>query len=194
MKNQEKVESDCTAKRRCIGRKALTDFEIGKKYTGTIVYIKPTLGLFIDINCHSDAFCHISRCTDGYVETISDEIYKVGDVLEDKVRVVNIDRKNKKITASLQMDARMEDEEKANESWRQIRAKKKAKKKNKLGEKRRNHDSDSGKNHTTFEEERTSNYDNIHILEKNIEETFEEQPIIYESSRTQTCTEIAEES
>lgn len=106
-----------TEQRRCIGRRALTDFEVGKKYTGTVVYIKPKLGLFIDIHCHSDAFCHISRCADTYVETI-DDIYKVGDILEDKVRIVNIERKAKKITASLQSDERIKDEEKSNESWK----------------------------------------------------------------------------
>lgn len=130
MKNEEQIDSNVnnttespatndtkTEQRRCIGRRALTDFEVGKKYTGTVVYIKPKLGLFIDINCHSDAFCHISRCVDTYVETI-DDFYKVGDILEDKVRIVNIDRKAKKITVSLQSDERIKDEEKSNESWK----------------------------------------------------------------------------
>lgn len=48
------------AKRYCIGRKPVTDFEIGKTYPGKIIYSKP-YGIFIDIGCHSDAFCHVSR-------------------------------------------------------------------------------------------------------------------------------------
>jgi len=111
------TENDEKVQRRCIGRKPLTDFEVGKKYTGTIVYIKPKLGLFIDIGCHSDAFIHISRCADEFVETITDDFFKVGDLLESKVRLVNIDRKSKKLTASLQSDDRIKDEEKSNETW-----------------------------------------------------------------------------
>lgn len=111
------TENDEKVQRRCIGRKPLTDFEVGKKYTGTIVYIKPKLGLFIDIGCHADAFIHISRCADEFVETITDDFFKVGDLLESKVRLVNIDRKSKKLTASLQSDDRIKDEEKSNETW-----------------------------------------------------------------------------
>ena len=114
--------------RRCIGRKPLTDFKIGKKYTGTVVYVKPKLGLFIDINCHSDAFCHISRCSDTYVEAITDDAYKVGDVLTDRVRIVNVDRKKKRLTASLQSDEKIVDEEKSNESWLKRQQEKKEKK------------------------------------------------------------------
>ena len=34
-------------KRRCIGRKPITDFCVGKKYSGKVVYIKPLMGIFL---------------------------------------------------------------------------------------------------------------------------------------------------
>jgi predicted RNA-binding protein with RPS1 domain len=92
--------------RRCIGRKPVTDFAIGQRYPGKIVYIKP-FGVFIDIGCHSDAFCHISRLLDGYVENASDVVKVDQEVI---ARVVEVDRKQKRITVSLQSDDRIEDE------------------------------------------------------------------------------------
>mmetsp|Transcript_16975 Transcript_16975/g.41369 ORF Transcript_16975/g.41369 Transcript_16975/m.41369 type:complete len:516 (+) Transcript_16975:73-1620(+) len=92
--------------RYCTGRKPLTDFVIGKRYTGKVVYVKP-FGVFIDIGCHSDAFCHVSRLSDDYVES-PEGMFKEGDELEP--RVVEIDRKQKKITVSLQSEARIADE------------------------------------------------------------------------------------
>ena len=115
-------------RRRCKGRKALTDYEIGKKYSGTVVYVKPKLGVFIDIGCHSDAFCHISRCSDIFVESITENIFKVGDILEEKVRIVHIDREKKKVTVSLQSDEKVVDEEKSNESWQKRKEDRNAKK------------------------------------------------------------------
>ena len=99
-------------KRRCIGRKPVTDFKIGSKYTGTVRYVRPGLGLFIDIGCHSDAFCHISRAGDTFVDNITD-LFKVGDELENKVRIVEVDRRKKRITVSLQSDQKAADEEKS---------------------------------------------------------------------------------
>lgn len=95
-----------TNKRYCIGRKPLTDFKIGEKYTGRVVYVKP-FGVFIDIGCHSDAFCHVSRLSDDYVES-PEALFKDGD--EVSPRIVEIDRRKKKITVSLQSEARMADE------------------------------------------------------------------------------------
>jgi len=78
---------------------------LGCKYTDT--YMKPGLGLFIDIGCHSDAFCHISRhisrAGDSFVDNITD-LFKVGDELENKVRIVEDDRTKKRITVSLQSE------------------------------------------------------------------------------------------
>ena len=51
----EKDDLSATKKRRCIGRKPVTDFVVGQTYTGKVVYIKP-FGVFLDIGCHSDAF------------------------------------------------------------------------------------------------------------------------------------------
>jgi predicted RNA-binding protein with RPS1 domain len=102
-------------KRRCIGRKPVTDFVVGQKYDGEVVYVKP-FGAFIDIGCHSDAFCHISRVVDDYVESIED-VLSPGD----KVcpRVVEIDRKQKRLTVSLQSSARIVDEKKSIEDRKQ---------------------------------------------------------------------------
>jgi len=108
--SKSKKTSRSKDKRRCIGRKALTDYKVGTRVTGTVRYVKPTLGVFIDVGSHSDAFCHISRASDDFIEVITDDLYKVGDVLENKVRIVEIDRKKKRITASLQTDARLDDE------------------------------------------------------------------------------------
>ena len=154
-KSTTNEESPTKDTRRCIGRKPLTDFEIGKKYTGTVVYVKPKLGLFIDINCHSDAFCHISRCSDTYVEAITDDVFKVGDVLTDRVRIVNVDRKKKRLTASLQSDEKIVDEEKSNESWlkrQQEKKEKKMQKANKMSkvESYYSNDVDNKKQNTTF--------------------------------------------
>lgn len=93
-------------KRRCIGRKPVSDFVIGQRYKGNVVYVKP-FGIFIDIGCHSDAFCHVSRLQDGFVES-SENVLKEGD--EVNPRVVEVDRKQKRLTVSLQSDERIEDE------------------------------------------------------------------------------------
>merc|ERR1712100_1008594 len=92
--------------RRCIGRKPVTDFEIGKQYKGKVVYIKP-YGAFIDIMCHSEVFCHVSRVQDDYVEDIN-PVLKVDQ--EVYPRIVEIDREKRRITVSLQSDARRDDE------------------------------------------------------------------------------------
>ncbi len=57
-------------KRRCIGRKPVTDFVIGNTYNGKVIYVKP-FGAFIDIGCHSDGFVHISRVQDDFVDDIN---------------------------------------------------------------------------------------------------------------------------
>mmetsp|Transcript_23742 Transcript_23742/g.51430 ORF Transcript_23742/g.51430 Transcript_23742/m.51430 type:complete len:585 (-) Transcript_23742:58-1812(-) len=114
-KKAEKDESpvpDKTKKRRCIGRKPVTDFIVGQKYDGEVVYVKP-FGAFIDIGCHSDAFCHISRVADDFVETIGD-ILSHGDKVSP--RIVEIDRKKKRLTVSLQSESRIADERKSVEA------------------------------------------------------------------------------
>ena len=93
--------------RYCIGRKPVTDFVVGQTYSGTVVYTKP-FGVFFDIGCHSDAFCHVSRLSDDYVES-PEAAFRKGDKVP-RVRIVEIDRKKKRITVSLQSDARLEDE------------------------------------------------------------------------------------
>jgi predicted RNA-binding protein with RPS1 domain len=93
-------------KRYCIGRKPVTDFVMGQKYAGKVVYVKD-FGVFFDIGCHSDAFCHVSRLHDDFVKN-PHEMFKEGD--EREVRVVEIDRKQKRITVSLQSEERIADE------------------------------------------------------------------------------------
>jgi len=100
-------------------KKPLKCFEVGKTYTGTVMYVKPQLGVFINIGCHSDAFCHISRISDGFVNTITDDVIKTGDVLENIVRVTDINRKGRKITVSLQSEDRIVDETASSRAWKE---------------------------------------------------------------------------
>lgn len=95
-------------KRRCIGRKPLTDFVVGHSYTGTVKYIKPKLGAFIDIGSHSDAFCHISCISDEFVSSVTD-VLKVDDIVQN-ARVLEVDREKKRITVSLRSEEMRENE------------------------------------------------------------------------------------
>ena len=98
--------------RYCVGRKPVTDFIIGQSYPGKVLYIKP-FGIFLDINSHSDAFCHVSRLRDDFVEDPT-ALFKEGD--EVQARVVEIDRRKKRITVSLQSEAMISLERKSIES------------------------------------------------------------------------------
>jgi transcriptional accessory protein Tex/SPT6 len=81
---------------------------------------------FIDIGCHSDAFCHVSRVRDDFVKSIDDAL-TIGD--EVSARVVEVNRSGKRITVSLQSDARVEDERKSMEARMQRTKKMKKSKK-----------------------------------------------------------------
>jgi predicted RNA-binding protein with RPS1 domain len=94
-------------KRYCLGRKPVSDFVLWQKYPARVVYVKP-FGVFFDIGCHSDAFCHVSRLQDDFVES-PEQLLKEGDEVE--ARVVEIDRRRKRLTVSLQSEARLEDEQ-----------------------------------------------------------------------------------
>jgi predicted RNA-binding protein with RPS1 domain len=96
--------------RYCVGRKPVTDYTLGSSYPAEVVYVKP-FGVFFDIGCHSDAFCHVSRLRDDFVES-PESMFKEGDKVE-KVRVVEIDRRRKRITVSLQSESRVQDERKS---------------------------------------------------------------------------------
>ena len=105
--NKRKRRGDDTNDNRyCIGRKPVTDFVIGQKYDAKVVYVKP-FGVFFDIGCHSDAFCHVSRLQDDFVKS-PDSLLKEGDTTQ--ARVVEINRREKRITVSLQSEARLQDE------------------------------------------------------------------------------------
>ncbi|EJK71894.1 hypothetical protein THAOC_06623 [Thalassiosira oceanica] len=109
-------------KRRCIGRKPVTDFVVGKTYTGTVRQIEPKLGAFIDIGSHSDAFCHISCVSDKYTKNIQD-VVKIDDVLSN-VRVLEIDRLKKRLTVSLRSLENAENEQERLKLTRQFEEKK----------------------------------------------------------------------
>jgi predicted RNA-binding protein with RPS1 domain len=122
---KSKNESEgSNTKRYCIGRKPVTDFVLGQTHSARVVYVKP-FGVFFDIGCHSDAFCHVSRLSDDFIK--SPELkFKEGDEIP-KVRIVEIDRKQKRITISLQSDARIEDERQSIEARKSRKQKKKNK-------------------------------------------------------------------
>ena len=101
--------------RYCVGRKPVTDFIVGQRCTGKVIYVK-SFGVFLDINSHSDAFCHVSRLRDEFVEDPT-ALFKEGD--EVQARVVEIDRRQKRITVSMQSEAMLESERKSIESRRE---------------------------------------------------------------------------
>eukprot|EP00977_Amphora_coffeiformis_P007601 scaffold1667_cov173-Amphora_coffeaeformis.AAC.29 len=105
--DEKKTKKDPS--RYCVGRKPVTDFMIGQSYTGKVLYVKP-FGIFLDINSHSDAFCHVSRLSDDFVEDPT-ALFKEGD--EVQARIVEIDRRKKQITVSLQSEAMIESERKS---------------------------------------------------------------------------------
>ncbi len=88
--------------RKCIGRKPITDLQVGERMKGSVKYIKEGLGAFIDVNCHSDALVHVSMVSDTFVKSVS-EVLKEGDEVD--VRVMSVDKKKKKVTLSMQSDA-----------------------------------------------------------------------------------------
>jgi len=94
-------------KRYCKGRKPVTDFPVGSVHSGKVVYVKP-FGVFFDIGCHSDGFCHVSRLADDYVEN-PQEKFREGQQVQ-SIRVVEVDRKKKRLTVSLQSES-MKDQE-----------------------------------------------------------------------------------
>jgi predicted RNA-binding protein with RPS1 domain len=96
--------NDKNTLRRCIGRKPVTDFVIGQCYSGKVVYAK-SYGVFFDIGCHSDAFCHVSLLSDEYIESPIDT-FPIGHTIDNAIRVISIDRRKKRLTVSLQHPSR----------------------------------------------------------------------------------------
>jgi predicted RNA-binding protein with RPS1 domain len=94
-------------KRYCVGRIPVSDYVIGQSYPAKVVYVKP-FGVFFDIGCHSDAFCHVSRLQDDFIDSPT-SLFKEGDEVTN-ARVVEINQRQKRITVSLQSEARMQDE------------------------------------------------------------------------------------
>jgi len=117
-------EANKGKKRYCLGRKPVSDFTIGQSHVAKVVYVKP-FGVFFDIGCHSDAFCHVSRLSDDFVES-SESMFKEGDDVPN-VRIVEIDRRAKRITVSLQSEARIEDERKSIDARKSRKEKKRQK-------------------------------------------------------------------
>lgn len=153
-KSKSKNEDDDNKnekKRYCIGRKPVTDFVIGQSYPAKVVYVKP-FGVFFDIGCHSDAFCHVSRLSDEFVESPESK-FKEGDEVP-KARIVEIDRKQKRITVSLQSDVRRKDELQSIEARKSRKEKRKTKSKNKSSIDSSGHD--LSKNYSGFNNESAS--------------------------------------
>jgi predicted RNA-binding protein with RPS1 domain len=123
-------------RRYCVGRKPVTDYVVGQSYPGTVVYVKP-FGVFLDVGCHSDAFCHVSRLSDEFVEDPTAG-FKPGDSVT-AARVVEVDRKGKRITVSLQSEARAADERQSVDA-RQDRLRKRHKKSPALEDTARGHE------------------------------------------------------
>jgi predicted RNA-binding protein with RPS1 domain len=109
--------------RYCRGRKPVTDFRVGESYPGKVVYSKQ-FGVFLDIGSHSDAFCHVSRCQDDFVES-AEAVHRPGD--EVSARILEIDKRRKRITVSLQSEAKLEDERKSIQARQQRLEKRKPK-------------------------------------------------------------------
>ena len=135
-KRRRRKDASESDNRYCVGRKPVTDFVIGQTYSGKVVYVKP-FGIFLDIGCHSDAFCHVSRLSDDYVES-PEALYKEGETVQ-SIRIVEIDRKQKKITVSLQSHARIQDEQ----ASMQARQQRKDARKNKNPNNNKNNNSSS---------------------------------------------------
>ena len=55
-------------------------------------------GMFIDINVHQDALCHISEVSKSYVSNIYD-LYNINEIV--KVKVISVDIDKKRIGVSL---------------------------------------------------------------------------------------------
>jgi predicted RNA-binding protein with RPS1 domain len=100
--------------RRCIGRKPVTDFNVGQCYSGKVVYAK-LFGVFFDIGCHSDAFCHVSQLSDRFIESPI-EAFPVGQTIENSIRVVAVDRRKKRLTVSLQPPSSIKNSERFQKS------------------------------------------------------------------------------
>ena len=103
--NKKRQKTQTNDNRYCKGRKPVTDFVLGQSYAGKVVYVKP-FGIFLDIGCHSDAFCHVSRLQDDYVES-AESLFQPGDMVQ-AARVIEINRARKRITVSLQSRAMRE--------------------------------------------------------------------------------------
>ena len=46
---------------------------LARSYSGTVKSISK-FGAFIDIGCHSEGLCHVSRLADDYVESVGDVV------------------------------------------------------------------------------------------------------------------------
>ena len=77
--------------------KDIKDLKVGMILNGTIRNIMD-FGMFIDINVHQDALCHISEVSKNYVSNIYD-LYNINEIV--KVKVISVDIDKKRIGVSL---------------------------------------------------------------------------------------------
>lgn len=78
----------------------IDDVKVGMELKGTVRNVVD-FGLFIDVGLHNDGLAHISKLSKSFVRHPSD-LYKVGDIVT--CYVVDIDKKNEKISLSLLKD------------------------------------------------------------------------------------------
>ena len=75
----------------------IEDVKIGMELIGTVRNVID-FGVFIDVGLHNDGLAHISKISKSFVKHPSD-LYQVGDIV--KCYVIDIDKKNEKISLSL---------------------------------------------------------------------------------------------
>ena len=88
-------------------RSIVDPIEVGKTYEGKVVRIM-NFGAFVELSPNKDGLIHISKLADHRVEKVED-VVNIGDVV--KVKIIDIDIDNKRI--SISMRALLEDEDDA---------------------------------------------------------------------------------
>lgn len=78
-------------------RKDVSDFTVGKEYTGKVVNVMP-YGAFVDIGANANALLHISRLSPKKIENIR-HFLNEGDIVQ--VRIIGKDEKKQTMAASM---------------------------------------------------------------------------------------------
>lgn len=78
-------------------RKSLSEFEVGKEYTGKVARVVP-YGAFIDVGAKANALLHISRINQKKIESIRNWVNE-GDTVT--IRIIDKDEKKNTLAASM---------------------------------------------------------------------------------------------